>query len=301
MTLVGVERLDWRGHGDRADDGELGGRTARVGDADRHAVGAAGFAGCDLRALVVRARPLVGGDPLGEARPAPDADRLRDAVRRHDLVGVRVDDHQRHLHRVEQVLLLSERPRGALRLSLRLAPVHLESRQQHDQDRAEQRDGAARERRRGAREERQQPRALRYVKRRHGADVADDGMRDGRDFGRPRAVLPDDSRERTAQRLGPARRESPQQRLPRGGESCPRLRPRLRRVLPQPPLRGRPPPRGLHGRLRCTDAPSVAAGGSPPSPQRSSSSAAFCPGGRSAVAAGCRRPPRTRSRGVESS
>ena len=49
VPFVGGQRLDRRGHRDRADDGELFGRAAGLGlDPDRHAVRAPGFAGRHL-------------------------------------------------------------------------------------------------------------------------------------------------------------------------------------------------------------------------------------------------------------
>jgi len=137
---------------------------------------AARLARGDLGSFVMRACARIGRDALREARTALDADRFRDLVCGDDFVGVRIDDDERHLHRVQQVLFLAERTRRAIGFALRLAPVHFEAGEQHGQDRTEQRDGAPREGRSDAREECEEPGALGNMKRRNCANVRDHGV-----------------------------------------------------------------------------------------------------------------------------
>jgi hypothetical protein len=127
----------------------------------------------------VLAGTRIGRDTIGEAGAPPDAHRFGDLIRRDDFVGIGIDHDQRHLHRVQQVLLLTEGPRRPIRLALGSPAIGFEPRKEKREHHAEQGDRTGRERGSDAREERQQPGALGDVKRRDRAHLLDDGVGDG--------------------------------------------------------------------------------------------------------------------------
>jgi hypothetical protein len=169
-----------------------------VAHGDGHAVRASRLGGRRLHASVVGPGALVGPDDVGEPPAGSDADRLRRAVGRNDRVGVWIDDDERHLHRVQQVLLLGERALGSKALAIGAAAVDLEAGEQHRQDTAEEDDGSDRKDRRALRKSHDEPRVVGHLERRHGAGIAHDRMLEGRAIvrGRRRRVAGRQRRDR---------------------------------------------------------------------------------------------------------
>jgi hypothetical protein len=85
----------------------------------------------------------------------------------HDAVAVGIDHRQRHLHRIEQVLLLAPFALGLASRLLGVATADFETGLERKSEKSDQDRGQQRHRRPGAREQHDQPLALGDLERRH--------------------------------------------------------------------------------------------------------------------------------------
>ena len=162
MPLVGGECLDGRGHGDGSHDGvALDDPAVRVAHRDGQSVRTPRLRRRDLHPLVVRPCARVRPHEIGEPRSRANAEVLCGEIRRHDHVRVRIDDDERDLHGVQQILLLVERAFGVVALVFGAPPVVLEAGEEQREQSGQERHRRDRKRRRRLRKPHQQPRRAR--------------------------------------------------------------------------------------------------------------------------------------------